>query len=78
MKLINLLSKVCGFTVLLGLTVNNILALQIPVNADTTVKIGLLIQDNNSLAARFGAEMAIRNANETGGYKGKKFQLVTR
>lgn len=78
MKLINLLSKVCGLTVLLGLTVNNILALQIPVNADTTVKIGLLIQDNNSLAARYGAEMAIRNANETGGYKGKKFQLVTR
>ena len=78
MKLINLLSKVCCLTVLLVLTVANIFALQLPVNADTTVKIGLLIQDNNSLAARYGAELAIRNANETGGYKGKKFQLVTR
>lgn len=43
-----------------------------------TVKIGLLIQDNKSFEARFGAEMAIRKANEKGGINGRKFQLATR
>jgi branched-chain amino acid transport system substrate-binding protein len=42
------------------------------------IKIGLLIQDNKSVDARFGAEMAIRKANENGGINGRKFQLVTR
>src|SRR5664279_718222 len=78
MRLTNLLTKVSCVTALLGLLVPNVLAFQIPVIADSTVKIGLLIQDNNTLAAKYGAEMAIHNANETGGFKGKKFQLVTR
>lgn len=43
-----------------------------------TVKIGLLIPDNKSLAARHGAEMAIREANENGGFNGRPFQLVAR
>jgi branched-chain amino acid transport system substrate-binding protein len=63
---------------LLGLIVPDVLAFQTPVNADTTVKIGLLIQDNNALAAKYGAEMAIRKANETGGFRGENFQLVIR
>lgn len=78
MKLTNLLAKVCCLMALLGPGFPDVLAFQIPVNADTTVKIGLLIQDNNALAAKYGAEMAIHNANETGGFKGKKFQLITR
>jgi branched-chain amino acid transport system substrate-binding protein len=63
---------------LLGSYVPDALSFQIPVKADTTVKIGLLIQDNNSLAARYGAELAIRKANETGGFRGKQFRLITR
>src|SRR5664279_567684 len=78
MRLTNLLTKVSCLTALLGLLVPNVLAFQIPVNADSTIKIGLLIQDNNTLAARYGAEMAIHNDNQTGGLKGKKFQLLTR
>ncbi|MCJ7758634.1 MAG: ABC transporter substrate-binding protein [Gillisia sp.] len=42
------------------------------------IKIGLLVQDNKSVEAQFGAEMAIRKANENGGINGHKFQLVTR
>lgn len=43
-----------------------------------TIKIGLLIPSNTSLAARHGAEMAIRKANEAGGYKDHPFHLVIR
>jgi branched-chain amino acid transport system substrate-binding protein len=46
--------------------------------SDNTIKIGLLIQDNRSLAARQGTELAIRNVNEKGGLKGRKFQVVVR
>ena len=45
---------------------------------DDTVKIGLLIPDQNSLAAQHGAEMAILEANRKGGLNGKPFQLVVR
>ena len=78
MRLTNLLTKVCCLTAMLGFIVSDVLAFQTPVISDTTVNIGLLIQDNNSLAARYGAELAIRKANETGGFKGKKFRLVIR
>jgi branched-chain amino acid transport system substrate-binding protein len=43
-----------------------------------TIKIGLLIKDNNSQAAKNGAEMAIRIANAKGGFNGKLFELVIR
>ena len=43
-----------------------------------SVKIGLLIADNKSLAAKNGAEMAIKEANMAGGFYGRPFQLVTR
>jgi branched-chain amino acid transport system substrate-binding protein len=51
---------------------------QITENSDLTIKIGLLIPDNKSMAAVHGAEMAIRIANEKGGLNGRKFQLVVR
>jgi branched-chain amino acid transport system substrate-binding protein len=47
-------------------------------NQDKCLKIGLLIHDKNSLAARHGAEMAIQKANEKGGLNGRPFQLVVR
>jgi branched-chain amino acid transport system substrate-binding protein len=43
-----------------------------------TVKIGLLISDKNSLTAMNGAELAIRKANENGGFKGDPFHLIVR
>jgi branched-chain amino acid transport system substrate-binding protein len=43
-----------------------------------TVKIGLLIPQNSSEAAKRGAEMAIRKANEKEGLNGKHFQLEVR
>lgn len=45
---------------------------------EETVKIGLLISDLKSSEARQGAEMAIKYANENGGFKGRPFQLVVR
>src|SRR5664280_296593 len=62
----------------LGFIVQNIKAIQKHDRSDKTVKIGLLISDNNSLSAVHGAEMAIRKANEQGGYRNKPFQLVVR
>lgn len=42
------------------------------------IKIGLLIPDKESLAAKHGAELAIWQANEKGGYSGHPFHLVVR
>ena len=60
------------------LFVPDMLAMQNPGEPDEFIKIGLLISDNKSLAARHGAEMAIRKANENGGVNGRLFQLVVR
>ena len=43
-----------------------------------TIKIGLLIPNKEAIAAKHGAELAIRKANEKGGYSGIPFQLVVR
>ena len=65
------------FLVLAGfIAANDVQAKSITCQQDSTIKIGLLIQDNNSFAAKQGAELAIKKANETGGIKKKKFQLV--
>jgi branched-chain amino acid transport system substrate-binding protein len=45
---------------------------------DNLIKIGLLIQNNQLQAARQGTELAIKNANEKGGFKGRKFKVVVR
>lgn len=47
-------------------------------NSSRTIKIGLLIQDSSYTSAVHGAEMAIKIANEKGGLRGLKFQLVFR
>ncbi len=47
-------------------------------NQGETIKIGLLIPDKESLAAKHGAELAIRTANRKGGYSGLPFQLIVR
>ena len=43
-----------------------------------TIKIGLLIPDKEALAAKHGAELAIRKAKRRGGYSHLPFQLVVR
>jgi branched-chain amino acid transport system substrate-binding protein len=78
MRLLKLLVPVYLALVLLEFIVPDLQAIHCPDRWDKTVKIGLLIPDNNSLAARHGAEMAIRKANEKGGFNGKPFQLVVR
>jgi branched-chain amino acid transport system substrate-binding protein len=77
MKLLILSSRVCLLFTGWILFVPCIQARQINEDPDT-IKIGLLIPSNKSLAARQGAEMAIRKANEAGGFKGHPFQLVIR
>ena len=51
---------------------------QHPKEPDKVVKIGLLIPDNKSLAAEYGAELAVQKANEKGGFNGLPFRLVVR
>jgi branched-chain amino acid transport system substrate-binding protein len=63
---------------MLVLLVHDLHCSQFQSKSDKSVKIGLLIQDNNSRAAKLGAEMAIMKANETGGLNGRPFQLVIR
>jgi branched-chain amino acid transport system substrate-binding protein len=56
-------------------------ALSLPVPGSgqvKTVKIGLLVADTKSIEAKQGAEMAIRNANQKGGFNNIPFQLVVR
>lgn len=54
------------------------LAFSVPAQKTEPVKIGLLIQDKTSLAAKQGAELAIIMANEKGGLKGRPFQLLAK
>ena len=43
-----------------------------------TVKIGLLIPDSKSLASKYGAELAVRKANISGGLNGHPVRLIVR
>ncbi len=45
-------------------------------NSGNKIKIGLLIQTTASVEAKYGAEMAIDEANKKGGFNGRKFELV--
>lgn len=78
MRLLKLLFPACLLFAMPALIVPNVQASQNQEGPDKTVKIGLLIPDNKSLAAEHGAEMAIRKANEKGGFNGRPFQLVVR
>ncbi|MGD0756399.1 MAG: ABC transporter substrate-binding protein [Bacteroidales bacterium] len=78
MRLQKLFFHTFFFLVFLGFIAGDVKAFQNTDRSGKTVKIGLLIPDNNSQAAKYGAELAIRNANEKGGFNGKPFQLVVR
>jgi branched-chain amino acid transport system substrate-binding protein len=64
--------------ILSGILKPGTFAIQTPEDPSKTIKIGLLVQDNKSYAARQGAELAVLKANKSGGYHGKQFRLVTR
>jgi len=78
MRFIKLFYPACLILVMLLLIVQGVQASQNPEVPDEPVKIGLLIPDNKSNAARNGAEMAIRKANENDGFNGRQFQLIIR
>lgn len=78
MRFIKLFYPACLILVMLLLIVQGVQASQNPEVPDEPVKIGLLIPDNKSSAARNGAEMAIRKANENDGFNGRQFQLIIR
>src|SRR4030042_2208847 len=50
----------------------------VPSPSALEIKIGLLIPEPENLAAKHGAELAILEANQKGGYSGQPFQLVVR
>jgi ABC-type branched-chain amino acid transport systems, periplasmic component len=78
MRLLKLLLPTYFLIALLVFIGQDIKAIQNPDGSGKTVKIGLLIPDKNAMAAVHGAEMAIRKANEKGGFKGKPFRLEVR
>ena len=45
-------------------------------SSPSTINIGLVIPDPDALAASHGAELAIREANNEGGYEGRPFNLI--
>lgn len=78
MRLLKLLLTACFLVGPLGFLISKAQTVQNPLGSEKTVKIGMLIPDKNSIAAKRGAEMAIRKANENGGFNGRHFELVVR
>jgi branched-chain amino acid transport system substrate-binding protein len=74
---ITFFNRLC-ISVFLILVTNNIHAVKGGKPVIEPVKIGLLIQEKNCLAAIQGSEIAISIANKNGGFKGRPFQLVTK
>mgnify|MGYP001791465672 CR=1 FL=1 len=77
MRLLKLLPAYLLFALLL-LIVQNVNASKNSEGQNDTIKIGMLIPDNKSIAAKHGAEMAIRNANKKGGLNSGPFQIIVR
>lgn len=78
MKSFNIINLTIILLALLIFIAPNARAVQNQKPSDKVIKIGLLIPDDKLVEARFGAEMAIDNANKFGGVNGHKIQLVTR
>jgi branched-chain amino acid transport system substrate-binding protein len=78
MKISKLFFHVCLIIVPQAFVSMNVYSIQHQKESEKSIKIGLLITDNNSPAANQGAELAIREANKKGGYNGHPFELVVR
>jgi branched-chain amino acid transport system substrate-binding protein len=77
MRLSKTIYQVC-LIIALTIITSGIAFTQNPHNSGRSVKIGLLIQDSSWSSAIQGAGLAIKNANENGGLRDLKFQLVFR
>jgi branched-chain amino acid transport system substrate-binding protein len=75
---LSLASLLIGFITGLAFIGTQTLNTSITSPAKAEIKIGLLISDLDDLAAKHGAELAIRQANANGGYSGHPFQLIVR
>lgn len=78
MKLLNVIFSTCLVVTFICLLIPGILISQNRKLSSSVIKIGLLIPDNKFVEAKFGAALAIQEANERGRVNGQKFQLVTR
>jgi branched-chain amino acid transport system substrate-binding protein len=65
-------------TVLCCANLHKGLAQQRQESTDQPIKIGLLLPDFNSIEAKYGAELALAEANKKGGVYGRPIQLITR
>jgi branched-chain amino acid transport system substrate-binding protein len=78
MRLLKALILLSSVLLLSGLSVIEVNGSLNHTGSEKTIKIGFLIPDKKNLAARQGAELAIREANEGGGLNGKPFQLIVK
>jgi branched-chain amino acid transport system substrate-binding protein len=78
MRLLRLLLTPCLFIVLPWFFSTGASTLQESTQSVKTVKIGLLIPTNITLAAKRASELAVAKANREGGYNGKHFELSVR
>jgi branched-chain amino acid transport system substrate-binding protein len=77
MRFIKVLILSCLFFSLTVLVIPHTAFVRYP-DSTQPVKIGLLLADSLSIAARNGAELAINEANKKGGLNGRSFELVVR
>ncbi len=61
-----------------GITQGDDRSTSVDSGTEKTIKIGLLIQDRNSPEALQASELAIKDANLNGGYRGRMFELKVR
>jgi branched-chain amino acid transport system substrate-binding protein len=76
MKFLKFIISVWIIFVLQGFMIHKARTLKIGDQSGDTIRIGLLIQDQNFLAAKHAAELAIQKANETGGLNGIPFEMI--
>jgi len=78
MKLLNIIFPASMLIALVIIMIPGVMTSQNTEIFTNVIKIGLLIPDNSSVEAKYGAELAVQKANEKGGINGQMFQLVTR
>ncbi len=78
MKLLNVIFPASMLIALVVFMIPGVITSQNTEIVTNVIKIGLLIPDNSSVEAKYGAALAVQEANEKGGINGQMFQLVTR
>ncbi len=78
MQLRNTIHSISILIFLVILTSSEVFAFPNQEGNNEPIKIGFLISTNNSVEARYAAEMAVQEANKKSGKNGPKFELITR